>query len=314
MKFPSPEGAGGSLLLEASSFIPLAILRIGLAAILLAQAQVLWEYRELLLDEFGPVPWIISDRMLDPFLPRLSYLAAWLAPTGISSKELVAGFLIAHGIGAALLLVGYCTRWAALLAWATYVVLRTTGHLYFYGIGGVLLIGLFYCIFLPVAREWSVDRLVEARRRRPADDSLDASLSVLVLRIHLCIIYLAAGLSKAVGEQWWSGDAVWRALSLPRFQQFETTQVFAYPALLQVAALGAFIVQLAYPVLVWTRLRAAIVLLTELMHLGIAIFLGLWMFSVVMIVFNLAAFGETLWRAGRRWSGSLGLAPSWKSR
>jgi len=36
MKFPSPSGAGGSLLLEASSFIPLAIFRIGLAAILLA--------------------------------------------------------------------------------------------------------------------------------------------------------------------------------------------------------------------------------------------------------------------------------------
>ena len=314
MKSLSPNGAGGSLLLEASSFIPLAIFRIGLAAILLAQAQVLWEYRELLLDEFGPVPWIISDRMLDPFLPRLSYLAAWLAPAGISSKELVAGFLIAHGIGAALLLAGYCTRWAALLAWATYVVLRSTGHLYFYGIGGLLLIGLFYCIFLPVAREWSVDRLVEARRTHPADDHLDASLSVLVLRIHVCIIYLAAGLSKAVGEQWWSGDAVWRALSLPRFQQFETAQVFAYPEVLQLAALGAVIVQLAYPVLVWTRLRAAIVLVTELMHLGIAIFLGLWMFSGVMIVFNLAAFGETLWKAGRRWSGSFGLAPSWKSR
>ena len=313
MKFPNASGAGGSLLLEASSFLPLALFRIGLAALLLAQAQVLWEYRELLLDEFGPVPWSISDQFLDPFLPRMSDLAAWVSPAGISSRQLVAGFLLAHTVGAALLLVGYCTRGAALLAWSTYVVLRCTGHMYFYGIGGLFLIGLFYCIFMPVARQWSVDRLVEARRQRP-DDHLDASLSVLVLRIHLSIVYLAAGLSKATGEQWWSGDAVWRALSLPRFQQFDMPQVFAYPMLLQVAALGAVIVQLAYPVLVWTRLRALIVLLTELMHVGIAIFLGLWMFSGVMIVFNVAAFGETLWRAGRRWSGSLGLVPSWKAR
>ena len=109
------------------------------------------------------------------------------------------------------------TRWAAALAWATYLPLRYTGHLYFYGIGGMLLIGLFYCLVLPVGREWSLD----ARRRAPSaareEDALDASLSVVVLRIHMCIVYLAAGVSKAVGEQWWTGDAIWRAISLPRF-------------------------------------------------------------------------------------------------
>ena len=38
---------------------------------------------------------------------------------------------------------------------------------------------------------------------------------------------------------------------------------------------------------------------TELLHLGIAIFLGLWLFSGIMIVLNAAAFGESLWRTVR---------------
>ncbi|MGE5615608.1 MAG: hypothetical protein ACM3X5_01710, partial [Bacillota bacterium] len=59
-------------------------------------------------------------------------------------------------------------------------------------------------------------------------------------------------------------------------------------------------VQLAYPVLVWTRFRAAVVALVELLHLGIALFLGLWLFSAMMMIFNAAAFGEAMWRALRR--------------
>jgi len=154
------------LFLEAASFKPLAIFRIGIAAILLAQVQVLWRYRDLLMDEFGPVPWVLSDRLLDPLLPRLSYVTAWLAPYGVSSGAVVTAFLAMHTIAVVLLAAGYRTRIAAIAAWATYLPLRYAGHLYFYGIGGMLLIGLFYCMFLPVGREWSLDSRREIERGR----------------------------------------------------------------------------------------------------------------------------------------------------
>jgi uncharacterized membrane protein YphA (DoxX/SURF4 family) len=300
MRFPDLGRARGLLLLEAASFKPLAVFRIGIAFVLLAQVQVLWRFREILLAEEGPIPWAVTDRILDPLLPRLSTFAAVLGPPGIGPEQVTAMFLALHAVAALLLLVGWRTRIAALVAWGTYLPLRYTAHLFFYGIGSMLLIGLFYCVILPVGRAWSLDAL--RRAREAAGDALDASLSIAVLRIHVCIVYLAAGLSKAVGEQWWSGEAVWRSLSLPRFQQYDLQAAAAFPLLLQAAALGAVAVQLAYPVLVWTRFRAAIVLVTELMHLAIAVFLGLWLFSAVMIVFNLAAFGESLWNALRRWS------------
>jgi hypothetical protein len=222
-------------------------------------------------------------------------------------------FLLAHIVGAVLLIAGFRTRAAATLAWATYLPIRYSAHLYFYGIGGMLLIALFYCMVLPTGREWSVDRALAGRADGSVERELDAALSVGVLRIHLCIVYLAAGLSKAIGPTWWTGDAVWRALSLPRFAQFDLAALSGYPEMLQAAGLAAVVAQLAYPVLVWTRLRAAIVLLAELLHLGIAVFLGLWLFSAVMMVLNVAAFGESLWLALRRWRGAQH-APAWGSR
>src|SRR6185295_5509673 len=105
-------------------------------------------------------------------------------------------------------------------------------------------------------------------------------------------VYAAAGISKSLGMQWWTGDAIWRALSLPQFQQFDPAPLLGFTPLLQAAAIGAVLLQFSYPVLVWTRLRALVVACTELLHLGIAVFLGLWLFSLVMIVFNAGAFGE----------------------
>jgi len=90
---------------------------------------------------------------------------------------------------------------------------------------------------------------------------------------------------------------VWRVLSLPQFQQFDPAPLLGFTPALQAAAIASVLLQLAYPVAVWTRYRALAVFFTELLHLGIAVFLGLWLFSVVMFVFNVGAFGESLWRA-----------------
>ena len=274
------------------------MLRIGLGAALLIQAYVLWTYRELLLNANGPIPWALGDSWVDPVLPKLSDLLPLFSAAGLGAEAVVATVLAVHAVAAAFLMVGYRSRAAALFAWATFVLIKDSSPAFLYGVGAMMLIALFYCLLMPVAREWSLDRLLKA----PMPGGRDASFSVLVLRMHLCIVYAAAGIAKAAGEQWWAGDAIWRALSLPQFRQFDPSPLLAYPLLLQALAIGTILAQLAYPVLVWTRARVVIVAATELMHLGIAIFLGLWLFSLMMIVLNAAAFGESVWKAiSARW-------------
>ncbi len=256
----------------------------------------------MLLYDKGLVPWELGEALIDPMMPRLSTIAAALAPLGVSSQLATALVVAVHLIAAFGLMLGFATRASAAVAWLTHLVLIGTGVAYTYGLGKMLVIALFYCMVMPVGRDWSLDA---SRGRISAKTGEDASLAVLVLRLHMCIIYGAAGFSKAVGEQWWSGDAIWRALSLPQFRQFDPAPLLQWPLLVQGAALGSIAVQLVFPLLVWTRLRVAIVIAAELLHLGIAIFLGLWLFSGIMMVLNAAAFGESIWRAVAKW-----LAPS----
>ena len=284
---------------DARSYKPLAILRAGVALIVLVQLAFLWPARGLLLDDNGLVPWVLGEALIDPLMPRMSWVAAAVAPLGIGSHgavTLVLALQLAGGVG---LLLGWRTRICAAIVWLTHLAIIGSSPAYTYGLGKMLVIALFYCMVMPAGREWSLD----ARRRAAAGVGDDASISILVLRLHMCIIYAAAGLSKAAGEQWWSGEAVWRALSLPQFRQFEPAFFGGFPLVLQAAAIASVVVQLLFPILVWTRLRVLIVVLAETLHLGIAIFLGLWLFSALMIVLNAAAFGEAIWRRFARWLG-----------
>ncbi len=295
-RFPEPLAFA---LAGAASYRSLAVLRIGVSAVLLFQAAVLWAYRDILLNADGLIAWEVSEQWLDPLLLRMSHVHALLAPLGLEANGSAAVLLATHAIAALLLLLGKWTRAAALLAWITYLPLKATGQLAMYGVGGITLIALFYCVVMPVGRAWSLDaRGPRALPASPADGG--AVLPVMVLRLHMCIFYAAAGLSKVVGPQWWSGEAVWRALSLPQFQQVDPEPLLGIPGVLQAAAIAAMLIQASYPVLVWTRLRVPIVLLVELLHLGIALFLGLWLFSLIMFVMNLAAFGESIWEAVQR--------------
>jgi predicted DCC family thiol-disulfide oxidoreductase YuxK len=270
-------------------------MRIIVGAVLLVQAYVLWKYRDILLNPEGPRPWAISDTWVDPLLPKLSDVASAFGAIGLGPGAAVASILGLHAIAAAFYLIGYRTRLSTIVAWATFVVIKNSSFPYTYGIGAMLLIALFYSLLMPIGREWSVDRALQAPgREQPLGD---ASLCVLMFRLHLCIVYVAAAFAKSVGEQWWSGDAIWRALSLPQFSQFDPQPLANFPWLLMGVSVGAIVSQVLYPILVWTRLRVFIVVLAELMHLGIAIFLGLWLFSAMMIALNTAAWGQALWRA-----------------
>jgi predicted DCC family thiol-disulfide oxidoreductase YuxK len=279
---------------EASSAKPLGAMRILVGFVLLAQAQVLWAYRYTLLNPDGPLPWSMTDKWFDPLAPKISDVLPLLQALGLGAEAGVSLVLGVHALAAAFYLVGYRTRVSTAVAWATFILIRNSSMPFTYGLGGILLIALFYSLFMPVGRAWSVDNVLDTRTTAAP---VDATWSVVVFRIHLCVVYAAAGFAKAMGADWWSGEAMWRALSLPQFRQFDPSPLASFPLLLQVGSIVAIVSQLLYPVLVWTRLRVAIVVLAELMHLAIAAFLGLWLFSLAMIAINTAAFGEAMWRA-----------------
>src|SRR6185369_12728 len=43
--------------------------------------------------------------------------------------------------------------------------------------------------------------------------STSANIATRLIQVHLCVLYLFAGLSKLQGQAWWDGTAIWNAVA-----------------------------------------------------------------------------------------------------
>jgi hypothetical protein len=268
---------------------PLAVFRIGLAGILLLQTLAVGSALGELYGERGLIQWPIVNAINPPGMPRISWLVDLLAPYGVSADACVRGVYFAQVASLACLLIGYHTRLAAVLAWLAHLLLTVTGNASIYGFDQFATIALFYCVWMPVGDDLSADR---ALGRNPGGPSPAARLSLRVLQIHLCIVYLTSGIEKATGEQWWNGEAIWRALIFPTAAFFDFTWLADYARLAKLLCWGTLAVEIGYVLLIWLRRTRKLWLLATVgLHLGIALTIGLVFFSALMILLNVAAFG-----------------------
>lgn len=267
---------------------PLAVLRIGLAAVLLLQAAALAPVLLELYGRGGFVQWLIVHELVPPGVPRVGWLAEALAPVGVSPEGCVRAVFVFYVAGLSALLVGWHTRAAAGAAWLGHLMLCVSGHAGVYGVDTFARIALFYCVVLPVGHAFSLDR---GAGRVPAGPTAAARLGLRLVQVHLCIAYLAAGAAKAAGEQWWSGEAVWLAVNQPTLAGYEVGWLAEAPWLARLACWATVVIEAGYAVFIWPRrTRTAWALLTIALHVGIAVGLGLASFAGVMIVLNAAAF------------------------
>lgn len=272
-----------------ASAAPLAALRIGLALVLLLQAAMV---APAFFELYGR-----SDILEGPpdnlyswlGLPRLGGIVDALAPLGIRGAWILTGTGVLYAASLVALLVGWRARAAAALAWSTHFLLLMEAYNTNYGADYFAHIFLFYLIWMPSGAALSLDRW---RRRVSAGPTASARLACRVVQLHLCISYLSSGLAKAPGEQWWNGEAIWRALMLPTYRQVDMSWLADHAWVPTVAGWAVLLVEIGYPVFIWPRrTRRVWIAAIVALHVGIAVFLGLTIFGLLMPVFTLAAFG-----------------------
>jgi Vitamin K-dependent gamma-carboxylase len=288
-----------------ASAAPLAALRAGLAAVLLAQAA---SVAPAFLD-FYSSRGILQDPVRGAFSDRGPLCLTWLVDAfsriGAGETPVLAGVAIVYVLALLALLVGLGTRAAAAIAWLVHLMLMTTAHGTTYGLDQFALTLLFHLVWMPAGAAFSLDRRLG---RAPADPSPMARFALRVLQLNLCIVYLISGISKAMGPQWWNGDAVWRSLMLPEFEQLDFSWLANHPWAPKAAGWAVLLVESGYPIFIWPRLTRRIWLAAAVaLHLGIALFMGLHLFGAIMVVFNVAAFGAPATPApgsavARRWA------------
>jgi hypothetical protein len=268
---------------------PLAALRLGLALVLLAQAWLLrGEVLDLLAHD-GIVQGELGRYLIGGGAPQASLLVDKLALLGVSESACLHALAGVYVASLATLGLGLFTRISAVAAWFFHWMLMSTAGTTSYGADTYAHIFLFYLTLVPAGDAWSLDVL---RRRATRAPTSAARLGLRVMQIHLCVSYLASGIMKSAGAQWWNGEVIWRALSLPVYRQYDLSWLASYPWICQVAGLAALFLELGYCVFIWpARTRRLWVAAIVALHLGIGLFLGLGLFAALMCVLTLALFG-----------------------
>lgn len=245
----------------------LSLFRIGTATILFASFISLWPDYDRLFSAEG-----LADRQL--FLLQ--------HPAAIDHPALQPGvewMRFAYLIGCILLAAGFFTRIAAAaLMLLQYLIFTSYYSSFSYGFDYIASSCLFYCLLFPIDRKRDTG----------------AVLSLRFLQAHVCIIYFFAGLGKLLGPTWRNGEALWKAVVQPGFESFFKPDLHflgAYPTLWVIGGWAVALLEISYPVLIWPkRVRSLWLWAIISLHIGIALLMGLYFFSALMILLNLAAF------------------------
>ena len=195
--------------------------------------------------------------------------------------------LLSAGICLAL---GVFFRPAAIVAWLLHLCVAKSGGFLSYGVDNFMTIGLFYLMLAPAPRAFSI--WPQRSRKRSPDPQL-LGFFRRVLQIHLCFVYFFSGLSKALGNGWWDGSNIWRALIRPPFNLVPPEFLVSWKFFLPLLGISIWAVELAYPVMISTRkTRTLWLVLVCAMHIGVGVAMGMYLFGLVMIVLNIAGFAR----------------------
>lgn len=275
--------------LKPSSPLPLAALRVAIAACLLLQCYLLRDSAMDFLGRGGFVQQELATVLRPPGTPNIGWLVDHMATFGLEERTVILGFCWSYILALVAMLIGWHTRVAVALVWFTHWTLMNSSDWTVYGVDLYTHVFLFYLLLSPCGATWSLDAQAG---RTLATPSSWATLSRRVMQLQLCLTYLASGLEKAQGPQWWNGELLWRALSLPVYHQFDLTWLAYAPWLSKLSGWTTLAFETLYCVLIWPRAtRWVWIIGIVALHVGIAVFLGLTMFGLVMALLTPTLFG-----------------------
>src|SRR5438034_5670557 len=223
-----------------------------------------------------------------PLIPKLGWLVALGGHIGIGEETVLsvawAGLLCAG----CFLLLGLFCRPAAIIAWFLHLCAAESGGLLAYGADNLMTMGLFYLMLSPLPDRYSLDQWLV--NREPKDPQL-LGFWQRVLQLHLCIVYFIGGLAKCLGSGWWDGSNLWRALTRPPFNIISPDILIRFKYVLPVLGISICLLEVGYVIFIWMKKTRRVWLIGILgMHIAIGLTMGMYLFALVMIVLNLAAF------------------------
>jgi hypothetical protein len=264
---------------------PLGLIRI-LAGLMLVYTHAVWGLG--LADFFGSTSWLSLSlvRTLEAGQYSLSFWfwlpAQWMWPAHIASLVILALFTI-----------GLWTRVTSVLALVVALSYMNRVPAALFGLDQINVMLALYLAIGPSGQALSLDRWLAKRwlgPGAPAAPSASANLALRLIQVHMCVIYLFAGVSKLQGPSWWTGEAMWRAFASLEYQSLDMTWLAWHPWMVNFMTHITVVWEISFCVLIWKKLWRPMMLAgAVVLHVGIGACLGMWTFGLVMLI-GCAAF------------------------
>ena len=232
----------------------------------------------------------IMDANIDNLMPTIYDIHQLINKyAALGFQTVVNTIAIIYMISLISLALGLMSKISAAIALLTHLVLTQSINIFIYGVDYMTTICLFYLLIFPVGKYHSLDAYF-LKISNP--DNFDHSIFLRLFQIHWCLAYFFSGLSKALGPTWWNGEAIWKALNSYHQASLFKPELWApYPLMMTIMGISTILLELLFPIGVSVKiLKKPWIVSIILMHISIGALLGLYFFSIVMILINLVGF------------------------
>lgn len=250
--------------------------------------------------------WGEASFWVDPEASRRGY---WTFDTLMTKDSAILFDLAYFGLIAlaVVFILGWRTRIITPIMLLLLVSLHSNNPYMLNGGDTLMRITLLFLLFANLSEHYSLDarrrRKTEAPRKRivPQHVSSAAHNTALILCcFQIIVVYTASGVWKIIGDDWLNGTAVFYALRIDNFMLYPALNELLWQSnlVIYVVTFLALWVQTLFGLLIlWRPSRILALVSLIFMHLGIALLLGLWPFSLVMIALDMLFIRDSSWEA-----------------
>lgn len=214
------------------------------------------------------------------------------------------------------MLVGWYTKWVKWFVWLAHLSYALRNNGITYGVDSILSSLLLMMCIAPIGYNLSLDRVRELRRAKrnnldvvpPRYTSRWGFACIRLIQIQMAVLYFFSSIDKLQGKMWWSGDALWVAVSNFEFNNIPIDWLANHYWLVNLLTYATLIIEMGYFFLIWDkRTRPYFLAGAFFLHIGIALFMGLYFFATVMMAGHII-FLHHDWLAawGKAWRGKFG--------
>ncbi|MDR2237164.1 MAG: hypothetical protein LBE92_13665 [Chryseobacterium sp.] len=229
----------------------------------------------------GLVDGNINDALLPKKFFTLNTLSSFFSKSGLNINYFLAIFLTVY-LGTFVCILLNIYRFVfSFLALIMHSILINSSYSFTYGADNMISIALYVNALLCL-----IDII------KPKYKEMVFSAVIRLFQVQLCLVYFFSGVGKALGTDWFDGEAIWLVMNVYTSQSSWLDYLgFNFPQVFIFLSLFIMLLEIFYPLLVnISKIRKATVLAVILMHIGISLIIGLHTFAGIMILMNIVAY------------------------